>query len=49
VEQASAEGNQVTAKIRYVSTGGSESADSYRIMLVDQGGQLMIDNFQRMG
>jgi len=49
VEQTSAQGNQVTARIRYVSTGGSDSADTYRIMLVDQSGQLMIDNFQRMG
>jgi serine/threonine protein kinase len=48
VEQTSAQGNQVTARIRYVSTGGSDSADTYRIMLVDQNGQLMIDNFQRM-
>lgn len=49
VEQTSAEGNQVTARIRYVSTDGADSADTYRIMLVDQGGQLMIDNFQRQG
>jgi eukaryotic-like serine/threonine-protein kinase len=48
VEETSAQGNQVTARIRYVSSGGAQSADTYRLMLVDQGGQLMIDNFQRL-
>jgi serine/threonine protein kinase len=48
VTETSAQGNEVTARIRYVSSGGVESSDTYRIMLVDQGGKLMIDNFQRL-
>jgi hypothetical protein len=46
---AKADGNQVTAVIRFVTTSGRRSTEEYRLTLVGQGRQLLIDNFDNRG
>jgi hypothetical protein len=46
---ARAEENRVAAVLRFVTADGKESTEAYVFMLIDQNGQLLIDNFTQAG
>jgi eukaryotic-like serine/threonine-protein kinase len=46
---AKAEGQRVAAALRFVTQDGKASTEAYTFALIDQGGQLMIDNFTQGG
>jgi eukaryotic-like serine/threonine-protein kinase len=49
VLSAKAEGARVAAALRFTTLEGKDSTEAYVFALVDQGGQLMIDNFAQGG
>lgn len=44
-----AQNNQVAASLQFVTKDNRTSTENYVLMVVDQGGQMMIDNFQKLG
>jgi hypothetical protein len=46
VLSATAQGSNVAAQLQFVTRDGATSTENYVLMLVQQGDQLLIDNFQ---